>query len=666
MLDEWEAALRWARQRRGSGSLEGSERRAQKRLGSPAAAWPHASMHAPSRDHSTHSMDWPAGVDLQHREFHEEGGDDDEEEDPFPGVDNHSYDDSEDYQQEQGACMLAPSGAAATVLAEPAAAPTRSVDATARQAKGPSDLPPRLAAVSHITGAGHAPAAGRSAGNPAASQATNSLPGSPASQRTSRHSQHSMPAAAADDRAGSTAAVRDAAAMHTMAAGGGAGVGAAAGTTGTAVAASHGLGPAPHAGSPDNSSASVTAHHGPGVTTQRWDPRGIQHRESRTASAPGPVPGLAAPGMSQTQASGPGGPGIQPGPRGTVHPGSFQPPPQQQQHQQQQLQPVHHWQQEQPMKQQQVSGGHLQQYIPTAGGPAAQRHDSLLQASQQQQQPLPLPAQQPHYDTTAPAMLPPARVGTPALHGTTAKQQVLRQPPPPQWQQQQQQPLDPAQQLPEAPYMLPQQRQPFPGPATLCAPAGPGSRQAEQQPLQPPPPHQAPATQQAGAAMHSQAGNVAPASNHNTGFPAQVGPGSSQQAEHISQQDQGQGQPAFTHSPQRTPQGLTLSLDGLSSEDGDPFSSPDGDGGEGAAAADPSIAQGGRRYRGVQYVPSKKKWRVAIKTGKVKRHLGYFTVPEVAARVYDRAALILHKNVQDSSRHLNFPASDYAPGGCCC
>lgn len=52
--------------------------------------------------------------------------------------------------------------------------------------------------------------------------------------------------------------------------------------------------------------------------------------------------------------------------------------------------------------------------------------------------------------------------------------------------------------------------------------------------------------------------------------------------------------------------------------------------------------QGSSKYRGVCYVKSRKKWRVAISYNGTYKHLGFFENEEDAARAYDEAAKIYH------------------------
>jgi len=52
--------------------------------------------------------------------------------------------------------------------------------------------------------------------------------------------------------------------------------------------------------------------------------------------------------------------------------------------------------------------------------------------------------------------------------------------------------------------------------------------------------------------------------------------------------------------------------------------------------------QGSSKYRGVNYVKNRKKWRAAINYNRIYKHLGFFENEEDAARAYDEAAKIYH------------------------
>lgn len=55
-------------------------------------------------------------------------------------------------------------------------------------------------------------------------------------------------------------------------------------------------------------------------------------------------------------------------------------------------------------------------------------------------------------------------------------------------------------------------------------------------------------------------------------------------------------------------------------------------------------------YKGVDWMKSKQRWRARITAHKQNIHLGLFDTPEDAARAYDAAALIYHRDFA----HLNF------------
>jgi len=61
--------------------------------------------------------------------------------------------------------------------------------------------------------------------------------------------------------------------------------------------------------------------------------------------------------------------------------------------------------------------------------------------------------------------------------------------------------------------------------------------------------------------------------------------------------------------------------------------------------------QGSSKYRGVNYVKNRKKWRAAINYNRIYKHLGFFENEEDAARAYDEAAKIYHGEFAT----LNFP-----------
>ncbi len=61
--------------------------------------------------------------------------------------------------------------------------------------------------------------------------------------------------------------------------------------------------------------------------------------------------------------------------------------------------------------------------------------------------------------------------------------------------------------------------------------------------------------------------------------------------------------------------------------------------------------KGSSQYRGVRFEKDKRRWQAVIRYNGIRRHLGYFDSEEEAARAYDAAARIHHKEFAV----LNFP-----------
>lgn len=55
-------------------------------------------------------------------------------------------------------------------------------------------------------------------------------------------------------------------------------------------------------------------------------------------------------------------------------------------------------------------------------------------------------------------------------------------------------------------------------------------------------------------------------------------------------------------------------------------------------------------YKGVSWKESHKKWRANIRKGGVQVHLGYFDYPKMAAKVYNKAAVIYYGDFANLNR----------------